>query len=120
MEPLSLLSREEEDHFFKMIQQKDTVPYSRYHVGGLLVDGEWKWKSDLSNISSHMKWAIGQPNNNLGNEKCLSIRKSTSDLGTGFNDINCEIPKGFFCQRPENPKISKAREETTTETQAVL
>ena len=125
MESLTINSKDEENHFLAMIQQNDNVPKSLYHVGGLLEDDEWKWNSDSSITYPRMKWANGEPNNHLGNEKCLSINKGTLWAETGFNDINCEIHKGFFCQKPKNQKSSQSSEEsveseeTTTETQAV-
>ena len=98
--------KDEEVHFYDLMQQNGDVPKKLYHFGGLLVEGQWKWNSDLSDIFRNSKWAVGQPNSYFENEKCLPINIATYNWVTiGFNHINCSDRKGFFCQRRKNPKM---------------
>ena len=99
MEPLQLNSKAEETHFFDLIQNNPKVPENLFHIGGLLVNDQWKWKSDSKNIYSNMKWAPGEPNNAFGGENCLCIWKYNNIESTGFNDVRCDNDQRyFFCQ----------------------
>ena len=119
MEPLRIDSKEEESHFLSLIQQNTNLQTGTgIHVGGLLVDDKWKWKSDLSNVLHTIKWRIGEPNNKNGGENCLSIKKGPNMTNTGFNDVRCENHSlGVFCQKPKNGKASKHCVPFTTQEQ---
>lgn len=105
MEPLRVDSKDEELHFYALLQQNSNVQIGAWHhTGGLQLGDKWKWAYDLSDILPSRKWAPGEPNNAFGGENCLSIWKAHNPVNTGFNDIRCEKHAlGFFCQKPKNP-----------------
>ena len=113
MEPLRLDSKDEELHFYSLIQSNPNVKGKEYfHIGGFKADGNWVWKSDQTKALPFEKWAPGEPNNDGDVENCLSIRKGDSPDETGFNDIPCERDdRGFFCQKTKNKPTAKPEPE---------
>lgn len=108
MDPLKIDSKDEEISLFKLIQQKRFSEDKYYHTGGMLVDNQWKWESDLSRIFPNMSWAIGAPNNYDGQERCLSIKKDIVNVDVGFSDVRCkDYMAGYFCQKPKNQRRGK-------------
>lgn len=102
MEPLAIDSKEEEIGFLLLVKETSNIASGYYHIGGIRLDDEWKWKSGSSFGYPNITWAPGEPNNSSGLEDCLSIYKSVVN-DTGLNDICCELEKkGFFCQKREN------------------
>ena len=100
MEPLKIETLTDQTAFFDMIQHSSHVQQKKhYHIGAYKVDGQWKWKSDFTDLMSSMKWAPDEPTNNI-DDNCLSVWVSNITTKTGFNDMRCETNASrFFCQK---------------------
>lgn len=119
MEPVSLLTKDEETFFLNLVRDStDHAPYTYWHIGGKRQENsnEWVWHPLNKQIDYDIGWAYGEPNNYTGSEKCLSVKVNPSR--TGLNDINCNRENymhyaglnGFFCQIVEIPEIKKSTE----------
>lgn len=71
----------------------------------ILIDGvtlnsrspiDWYFSSMDEKIPFEMPWSHGQPDDALGNEKCLSFIRSPLYK---FNDIPCNAVYPFLCQK---------------------
>ena len=99
LQPLKLDSLEEQEHFFRVVNEGADFKYDNYwHIGGRKNENDdWIWVPQSNIISYNMEWADGEPNNYKNYEHYLGIRQGVYRVG--FNDLNCDGDKrGFFCQ----------------------
>uniref|UniRef100_A0A8C4GGJ3 C-type lectin domain-containing protein n=1 Tax=Dicentrarchus labrax TaxID=13489 RepID=A0A8C4GGJ3_DICLA len=80
---------------------KELVPLGQFVWIGLFRDS-WKW-SDGSN-SSFRYWQTGEPNNQSGDEACVSTNFDSSGV---WEDWSCRARKEFICysKREWSPMI---------------
>lgn len=79
----------------KQIQKMKSPPGNEWHIGLMVIDGQWKWVSGVPLRINH--WRPGQPASD-GPYVAMGKKMSTGELGT-FNDVPRWLPRGYICEK---------------------
>ncbi|XP_004647213.1 C-type lectin domain family 4 member E [Octodon degus] len=96
---LVVINTEKEQEFLFYVKPKN----NEYFIGltDQVVEGQWQWVDDTPFSLSF--WDVGEPNNIVSVEDCVTIRDS-SNPRKNWNDVTCFFTKFRICEMPEiNP-----------------
>ena len=85
----------EQEYFISMLRADTSISKLWFFTGAIYSGRDWIWDNH-ERITYPIVWNMNQPDS-PGIENCLSIGKF--DVGVGFNDLNCTVLTGFFCQK---------------------
>eukprot|EP00090_Calanus_glacialis_P008968 TRINITY_DN17292_c0_g1_i1.p1 TRINITY_DN17292_c0_g1~~TRINITY_DN17292_c0_g1_i1.p1 ORF type:complete len:254 (-),score=47.19 TRINITY_DN17292_c0_g1_i1:6-767(-) len=63
-----------------------------------LLEGTFSW-ADGTALGAYTNWLTGQPDNNSGNQHCAVMTATGNNAGL-WNDVICNGPRGFVCEKP--------------------
>ncbi|KAH9510371.1 hypothetical protein Btru_042928 [Bulinus truncatus] len=97
---LAELDSEDELTFLRGFLNSVGKHYDYVFLGGTDLRDEGNWRNRFEDkIIPNLKWQSGQPDNDHGNEHCLSL---TEDSKWGMNDLYCYLTDydriGFVCE----------------------
>ncbi|XP_067930772.1 perlucin-like [Watersipora subatra] len=82
-----------------------TLRATSYWLGGQKSSGIWSWvRPDGTYPIKVFDWAAGQPDNNAGNQNCLSMFGERQDMNIGgvwfrFDDDTCTTFNNYVCEK---------------------
>ncbi|XP_072511425.1 C-type lectin domain family 4 member E isoform X2 [Notamacropus eugenii] len=92
---LAVINTQEEQHFLFRAKPKGR----EFYIGltDQVVDGNWQWVDGTPFDKNLSFWDVGEPNNIVGFEDCVTIRDS-SDANRNWNDITCFFKMYRICE----------------------
>ncbi|XP_019633212.1 PREDICTED: macrophage mannose receptor 1-like [Branchiostoma belcheri] len=92
------MPRDAETNAFLISLHKSVSDGWRFWIGlhDQREEGRFEWV-DGSALGSYNSWGLGEPNNFLGKEDCVSYSSMLSQKDK-WNDENCRMPNHFICQ----------------------
>ena len=109
MELVSLPTKDLADKFTQLCFENSGFFETYTHIGGTYIGAglnKWYWLSTGKPVNYNLNWAIGEPNNYGGKQKCLAVYEQNGPFKFSYIQAYRLNPNKFVCEsKPKNYQI---------------